>query len=148
MIILTALMLAAQPAPRPRAPVAVRRPAATFAARPTADWLSGLWVSDAKKGAEMEGCADWTAVFYQSDGHLVSGELAGRWKLVGDRVHRQKISFNDRAAEGGGDEGVIEGPEEIARIVRLSDDRFREIGADGKATLYLRCPKPETPVAR
>jgi len=101
-------------------------------------------VAEADKGLQMEGCASWMAVFYQSDGHYLHGETTGRWKLAGNRLEKRKLVY----AEGGGDEEQEAEAADTAKIVRLSDNRLREVGSDGQATTYLRCPKPETPVAR
>lgn len=142
MIILTALLLAAQPAARPRAPVRSR--AAATSVKPTSDWLQGLWVAQDQAGPELEGCADWTALFFQADGQYLQGEVTGRWKLEGASLKRQPFTY----AEGGGDEERPTRAGQVSRVVRVSQDKLREIGPDGKARLYLRCPKPETPVAR
>lgn len=142
MILLTAFLLAAQPASKPRPAVSSRRATAVAAARPTADWLKGLWVAEQDKGVDMEGCASWTALFFQADGQYLHGEVTGRWALAGNKLARQEIAY----AEGGGDEEQVV-DERLSRIVRLSNDRLREVGADGKATVYLRCPAPETPNA-
>ena len=142
MIILTALLLAAQPVTRSRAPARPR--SAQTAVAPTSAWLQGLWVAEQDQGEAMEGCASWTALFFQADGQYLHGETTGRWSLQGNRLKRQPVSY----AEGGGDEERPNGTGHVSRIVRVSADRLRDIAADGKTTLYLRCPTPETPVAR
>lgn len=144
MILLSALLLAAQPATAPRKAVRARRPAAVATVRPTSDWLKGLWIAEGQQGQEMEGCADWSAVFYQADGHYLHGDVTGRWSLQGDKLQLQQTTF----IEGGGDEGAEVGDAVTNRVVRLGKDRLKLVGPDQKATLYLRCPKPETPVAR
>ena len=140
MIFLSALLLAAQPAAKRPRPVR-RAPAALV--QPTRDWLHGLWVADSDKGQEMEGCASWMALFFQADGHYLHGDDTGRWELAGTRLTRRTFGI----AEGGGDEASL-GPDQVSRVERLSADRLRVIAGDGRGTLYLRCPSPETPVAR
>lgn len=144
MIILTALMLAAAPAHHGKAP-AKARPAATRVATvaPSEDWLRGLWVSDQDKGDQMEGCAAFTALFFQSDGHYLHGEAMGEWAVRNGQLVQQPTAY----AEGGGDEEKA-GEPVASKLVRLSEDRMRIVPALGPSTLYLRCPKPETPVAR
>lgn len=146
MIILTALLLAAQPATPARPGPRKRRPAAASVVKspPTSDWLKGLWVAEADKGEAMEGCADWTALFFQADGHYLQGQATGRWTLEGDRLIRQQFA----EVEGGGDEEQPADEGVPSRVARLAEDRLRLSAPDGKATLYLRCPTPETPVAR
>lgn len=144
MILLSALLLAAQPVTKPKSPVRAHRPAAVALVPPSPDWLKGLWVADQNKGKAMEGCADWQAVFFQADGRYLHGDFTGRWLLEGDRLKRQQFVY----AEGGGDEEEDVGEAQVSRITRVAQDKLREVGADGKATLYLRCPMPETPVAR
>ena len=145
MILLSALLLAAQPVTRPKPSSRPRRPAAAVVtAAPDAEWLKGLWVADANKGEAMEGCADWQAIFFQADGRYLDGDATGRWSLDGNRLKRQQFVY----AEGGGDEEADVGEAQVTRIVRVAQDKLREIGADGKPTLYVRCPMPETPVAR
>lgn len=140
MILLSALLLAAQPAakrPRP-----VRRAPVTLV-QPTSDWLKGLWVADLDKGQQMEGCASWMALFFQADGHYLHGDDTGRWELTGTSLVQRTFGV----AEGGGDESSL-GPDEVSRVERVSANRLRLVRPDGKGTLYLRCPMPETPVAR
>jgi hypothetical protein len=143
MIILSALLLAAAPASKPHAPVRPR-PVAAKAVAPSSDWLGGLWIADRDKGEQMEGCAGWDAVFFQADGHYLHNEMSGQWSIDGDRLMVQRL----QTLEGGGDEDEKVGDPLTSRVLRLSDDRMRLIDGKGQSTLYLRCPKPETPVAR
>lgn len=145
MMLLTALLLAAQPATKNRPPVRARRPAASVTAPPSADWLMGLWVADSAKGEQMEGCAEWTALFFQADGHYLHGQATGQWSVEGPRLVQKEITFTQ---EGGGDEEESVGDPVTSRILRLSNDRMRLVDDTGRGTLYLRCPKPETPLAR
>lgn len=112
-------------------------------AKPDAEWLTGLWVEQ-KPGAQgLEECASWDALFYRADGTFGHGEREGSWELTGNRLVEQPFipgSLEDPSLSPAGLPSVL-------RVVRLGRDRMRRTAPNGKAATFLRCPKPETPVA-
>jgi hypothetical protein len=128
MIALAALFVAAQP----------------VAAKPSAEWLSGLWVEQKKAGSQdLEKCASWDALFYRGDNTFGHGEREGYWLLRGNKVYQF-----DRLPDGEAEEEVLAAATDGgAVVVRLGRDRMRKLLPGGKSVTFLRCPKPETPVA-
>ncbi|WP_205480987.1 hypothetical protein [Sphingomonas arenae] len=127
MIAVAALLLAAQPQ----------------AAKPSTEWLTGLWVEQADpKRRSLDGCASWSALFYRADSTFSHGDREGYWVLRDNRVYEL-----DRSPDRVPVDELLSASEDSAQVVRLAADRMRKVLPGGKSVTFLRCPKPETPVA-
>lgn len=142
MITLAALLLAAQPQPaKPRARPVTPRP---IAAKPDAEWLTGLWAEQRKPGViNLDICATWEALFYRGDSSFTHGEREGYWQLQGARI----LETDQPAAELTADE-LAAAIKQARLVTRLGPDRMRQSVPGGRPTTFARCPKPETPSAR
>ena len=142
MITLAAFLLGAElQASRPRTGATRPSPAAP---RPTAEWLTGLWVQQDKPGStDLTACASWSALFYRGDNSFSHGSREGFWTLQG----RQVIETSRPVAELTPEQ--VAAATKSARVVaRLGPDRMRQTSPGGRSVLFARCPRPETPVAR
>lgn len=142
MITLAAFLLGAEiQAVRPRARTA--RPSLA-ASQPTAEWLTGLWAQQNKRGStDLAACASWSALFYRGDNSFSHGEREGFWMLQGRRVIE-----TERPPAGLTAEELATATKGARVVARLGPDRMRLTLTGGKSILFARCPRPETPVAR
>ena len=131
MISLLSLLLAAQPQAARPAP-----------AKPSVEWLTGLWVEQKQPGMkDLDQCASWDALFYRADSTFAQGEREGFWVLRGNRVYEL-----DQPPEAVGPDQLAERTSTL--IVRAGPDRMRKALPGGRFATFIRCPKPETPVDR
>lgn len=143
MITLAALLLAPQPQPaKPRTRSAAARP---VAAKPSAEWLKGLWVEHKGSGRpDLSGCASWSALFYRADGTFTHDLHEGVWELKGDKLTQTYF-----VAESMSDPSLSPwSTPTTSRITRLGRDRMSKAAGKEAARIFARCPKPETPSAR
>lgn len=142
MIAVAALLLAVQP--QTAKPAVRPRAARVTAAKPDPEWLTGLWVEQTNPPVRnLDGCASWSALFYRADSTFAHGEREGFWVLRDNRVYELDQS-PDRVPV----DELLSSTKDSAQVVRLGPDRMRKVPASGKSVTFLRCPKPETPVAR
>jgi hypothetical protein len=112
---------------------------------PTSDWMVGVWVEQDPGERDLGKCASWLPVSYQEDGSYSQWEVDGRWTLKGDQLTETPTAFTEAVEP---DKETLGRPI-VSRIVRVGPDELKRIDpGSGKAFTMLRCPKPETPVAR
>lgn len=118
--------------------------APSAAAKPSAEWLTGLWVEQKKPGLEsLDECASWSALFYRADSTFAEGQREGFWVLRGSRIYELDESPDTVPVDE-----LLSSAEDSTEVVRLGPDRMRKRRPGGSSATFVRCPKPETPSAR
>ncbi|MEP9402408.1 hypothetical protein [Sphingomonas sp. VNH70] len=108
---------------------------------PTAAWLHGIWLLDARAGdVARVACNSGTTVRYDADGTMASFDTNGRWQLVGDRLTETVVA----AFDGGAEPAPVRERPQTVRLRRVGPDEGAA-RSGGRWRSMLRCRPGDIP---